>query len=342
MFVPKGYDLKAFEPIGHVLAVDPPLTNSGFPLLPEAGVLLPVIGGINRPKDLQYIIQPPMFQVLELYVCWGDDLIIKKSNHKAPLANSIILKIIFYFRNRIRERRGDVMSSKCFKNVVVVDKKKKHKPQKHHSCCKRETCKCNFKKPEPKVTKLNSDCFVVNSLVGSKTVQKVAETTLPITLFPNLPVIGDIVSITVVPDLDNITQNARIIKDKVVNIGVVPATISVSIAGVALPDVLTTTIPFQAHTDFPGACPQDMLQETPLEVEGIFTQPGVEVVDATGTGLIEGILVKIVLRTTITVTRQVIKDPEGNFCDVDPNRCEKTATPPSFMLPTPPNGNGGG
>ncbi len=279
-----------------------------------------------------------MFQVLELYVCWGNDLIIKKSNHKAPLANSIILKIIFYFRNRIRERRGDVMSSKCFKNVVVVDKKKKQKPQKNH-CCKRETCKCNFKKPELKATKLNSDCFLVNSVVGTKTVQKVAERTIPLTDL-GIPVLSDIVSITVTPDLDGITQNARIIKDKVVNIGLVPATVSITVLDVALPITFTTSIPFQAHTDFPGACPQDMLQETPFEIEGVFTQqvPGV---DVAGVVTLAGILVKVVLRTTITVTRQVIKDPEGNFCDVDPNRCEKPGTPPSFNFPAPTNGNGG-
>lgn len=234
-------------------------------------------------------------------------------------------------------------SKKYYKSVAMSGNQvKKCKPYPKQrcfkdDCCKRETCECNFKKPQFKPAKLTSDCVVVNSLVGSKSVQKVAETTLPITLFPNLLDIADLVSVNVVPNLDEITQNARIIKDKVVNIGLVPATISVTIAGVALPDIITTTIPFQAHTDFFGACPQDMLQETPLEVEGIFTQPGVEVVNAAGTGLVEGILVKIVLRTQITVTRQVIKDQQGNVCEINPNRCEITDTP-SFSFPTP---NGG-
>nr|QRZ18498.1 hypothetical protein JUJ52_01730 [Virgibacillus sp. AGTR] len=40
MFVPQGYDLKAFAPIGHLLAIVPPLTNFGFSLLLEVGNLI--------------------------------------------------------------------------------------------------------------------------------------------------------------------------------------------------------------------------------------------------------------------------------------------------------------
>ncbi|WP_140321958.1 hypothetical protein [Oceanobacillus rekensis] len=166
-------------------------------------------------------------------------------------------------------------------------------------------------------------------------VQKVAETTLPLGLFPGLLDVDDIVSINVVPNLGAITQNARVIRDKVVNIGLIPATITVTILGVDLPVTITTSLPFQEHTDCPGACPEDMLFETPLEVEGIFTQPGVPVVDVGGLALVEGILVKIILRTNITVTRQLIQDEHGNLCDANPNRCDAQTTPPSFVLPAP-------
>ncbi|WBX79772.1 MULTISPECIES: hypothetical protein [Virgibacillus] len=37
LLVPQGYDLKAFEPIGHLLAVDPPLIHIGFALLLKLG-----------------------------------------------------------------------------------------------------------------------------------------------------------------------------------------------------------------------------------------------------------------------------------------------------------------
>ncbi|WP_299632262.1 hypothetical protein [uncultured Virgibacillus sp.] len=43
MLVPRGYDIKTFKPIGHLLAVDPPLPNIGFTLLLEVRGLLPVI-----------------------------------------------------------------------------------------------------------------------------------------------------------------------------------------------------------------------------------------------------------------------------------------------------------
>lgn len=238
-------------------------------------------------------------------------------------------------------------SKKRFGSVVMTGNqcKKQNLNKKHdcykddfkHDCCKQASCHCNFKKQELKATKLDSDCFLVNSVVGTKTVQKVAEISLPLTLFPDVD-FSILQSINVVPNLDAITQNATVIKDKVVNIGILPANISVTVIGGDVVDIGVIDIPFQAHTDFPGACPEDMVQETPLEVEGIFNQEGISLVDAAGTGIVEGILVKVVLRTTITVTRPVIKDAKGNFCDVNQNRCKATGTPPSFTFPPPGNG----
>ncbi|MDY7045143.1 hypothetical protein RVS70_13125 [Virgibacillus sp. M23] len=45
MVVPQEYDQKVFEPIGHLLAVAPLITHSGFTLLLAVGGLLPVICG---------------------------------------------------------------------------------------------------------------------------------------------------------------------------------------------------------------------------------------------------------------------------------------------------------
>ncbi|MCP3029648.1 hypothetical protein [Halobacillus sp. A5] len=239
----------------------------------------------------------------------------------------------------------------CNKRIEVPGKlpkkskkrKKKCKPEPCHedaaSCS--STCSCNSKSAAPKTAHLTNDCVLVNSLVGTKSVQKVAEVTLPLTVFEGLGVLEDIVSINVVPNTDAITQNVRVIRDKVVNIGLIPATITITIAGIELPVTLSTTIPFQEHTDFPGACPEDTVQEAPLEVEGIFTQPGVPVLTGPlGIDLVEGILFKIILRTTITVTRPVIQDRFGRVCDVNPNRCDNSTTPPSFTLPAPDDDNG--
>ncbi|WP_027956465.1 hypothetical protein [Halobacillus kuroshimensis] len=219
-------------------------------------------------------------------------------------------------------------------------------PKKKEICEKKNYCpsgcKCNFKKPELKPAKLNSDCFVENALVGTKQVQKVAEATLPLSVFAAAGVtIASLVSVEVVPNLENITMNARIIRNKVVNIGLIPATITVTFLdalGALTTGVLNTSIPFQAHTDFPGACPEDNLTETPLEIEGIFTQEGVPVVGAAGLTLVEGIIVKIILKTTITVTRPVIRDAHGNVCDLNPGRCKQDTDAPSFTFPAPDDG----
>ncbi|MGX9929660.1 hypothetical protein [Virgibacillus sp. Bac332] len=45
MLVPQEYDLKAFEPIGHLLAVDLPLTYIGFTLLLEVGAYCQLYAG---------------------------------------------------------------------------------------------------------------------------------------------------------------------------------------------------------------------------------------------------------------------------------------------------------
>ncbi|MFE4145164.1 hypothetical protein ACFX4I_25575, partial [Peribacillus sp. YIM B13472] len=195
-------------------------------------------------------------------------------------------------------------------------------------------CKCDFKAPARQLAApLNSDCVLVNSVVGSKAIQKVAEATLPFTAFtPAIPAGSTIVSVAVVPNLAGVTRNTSIIRDKVVNIGLIPVAITVTYTapGTTTPVLtatLSTSLPFQEHTDFPGACPEDMVVEPPLVVEGIFAQPGVPVIGTTGLVSTNAILVKIVLRTTITVTRQVIVDSHGGICDVNERRCETTTTP---------------
>ena len=204
-------------------------------------------------------------------------------------------------------------------------------------CHEKNGCSCKVKEPTFKPAKLSTDCAVINALVGSKTVQKVAEITLPATAF-GVADLDDIISIGVVPNLGAVTQNARIIEDKVVNIGLLPVTLTVTATGAA-PVTITTALPFQEHTDFPGACPQDTLNESPLEVEGIFTQPGVPVVTGPAAGdLVLGILFKVVLRTTITVTRPVIVDGKGNVCDLNPNRCDNPLTTPAVINLPGPNG----
>jgi hypothetical protein len=178
-------------------------------------------------------------------------------------------------------------------------------------------------------------------------VQKVAEATFPFTAF--VPVItpgSTINNVVVTPNLAGVVRNTRILRDKVVNIGLLPVTIVVTFTPPgsttpAPPATLTTNLPFQEHTDFPGACPQDTVIESPFEVEGSFAQPGVPVIGTAGAGAglvtLNAILVKVILRTTITVTRQVIVDPHGGICDVNERRCETPTTPTTSTLGTLPS-----
>ncbi|TDL88678.1 hypothetical protein E2R55_16010 [Vibrio vulnificus] len=191
-------------------------------------------------------------------------------------------------------------------------------------------CNCNFKAPARELAApLNSDCVLVNSVVGSKAVQKVAESVFPFPAFtPAIPTGSTINSVSVVPG--GITRNTSIIRDKVVNIGLISVTITVSFTppgGTPATAMLTTSLPFQEHTDFPGACPEDTVIESPFLIEGIFAQAGSPFISGTGAVTTEAILVKVVLRTTITVTRQVIVDKHGGICDVNDRRCETPTTP---------------
>ncbi len=198
------------------------------------------------------------------------------------------------------------------------------------------SCKCNFRAPARELAApLNSDCVLVNSVVGSKMVQKVAEATFPFTAFvPAIPAGSEIINVVVAPNLAAVVRNTRILRDKVVNIGLLPVTITVTFLapGAAAPDtaVLATSLSFQEHTDFPGACPEDTVIESPFVVEGIFSQEGTPFITGAGVVTTDAILIKVVLRTNITVTRQVIVDPHGGICDVNDRRCDPPTTPPSF------------
>ncbi|MED3984288.1 hypothetical protein P4646_09580 [Peribacillus simplex] len=218
------------------------------------------------------------------------------------------------------------------------DHKSKHEHKNSCDSCghhDKSSCDCNFRRIK-EVVKLNSDCIVVNSVVCSKMVQKVAELPFALTAFSaDIPATATILSVTVTPNLAAIVHNVRVIRDKVVNIGFIPVTVSVVFTATpgGTPATVTATanLPFQEHTDCPGACPEDTVTESPFIVEGTFAQPGITL------GLEElvpGILIKVILRTNLTVTRPVIVDKHGGLCDVNDRRCDLPTNPPTFTLGT--------
>lgn len=192
--------------------------------------------------------------------------------------------------------------------------------------------RCSCRKP-----RLSSDYgkkhdILVNKVVCSKQVQKVAEATIPLSALGIVLTPGEpIPLITLTPDLAGIVQNSAILRDEVVNTGYVPATITVA----GIPTPVTVSLPFQQHTPCPGACPEDILTEAPLEVEGIIIQP-VPLAVIGGVVGVASALFKVVLRTTITVTRPMLgrlghKDL-SSLCDVNTHRCDN-GTPRTLRFP---------
>ncbi|MDQ0217140.1 hypothetical protein ELQ35_08580 [Peribacillus cavernae] len=178
--------------------------------------------------------------------------------------------------------------------------------------------KCEERLPGKCPPKLTSDCFVVNSLVCSREVQKVAELTIPAVTLGDIVVIGPggVITplITLQPDLSGLVSNVLLVRGKIINTGYLPA--NIVIAGVATP--LQINLPFQQETECPGACPEDTVTETPFQIEAIVVQ-GIEALGIS----VASVRFKVVLRTSITVTRPVIaKLPNIELVqDANSNRC---------------------
>lgn len=101
----------------------------------------------------------------------------------------------------------------------------------------------------------------------------------------------------------------------VINTGYLPA--NVTILGVETP--LQINIPFQQETHCPGVCPEDTVKESPFKIEAKVTQ-GIEALGVSAAN----ILFKVVLSTTLTVTRPVITKASNIKVvrDVNEDRCE--------------------
>lgn len=195
---------------------------------------------------------------------------------------------------------------------------KKHKN--NCQCNKRECYECDFNEREKCPPHLASDCVVVNSVICSKKVHKIAELSIPI------PTLGDIITIgpggvisplvTLTPDLQNIVSQVTVVKDMVINTGYLPANITV----LGLPLPIQINIPFQQETLCPGVCPEDTIHESSFKIEAVVTQ-GIEALGVS----VASILFKVVLSTNLTVTRPVITKATNLKVvkDVNEDRCNQ-------------------
>lgn len=219
----------------------------------------------------------------------------------------------------------------------------KHHDHKHDHChhCGKSKCECE-------------KGALVEEVLCSKDVQKTAEFILPATLGPLgeggaldptaiinalltiLPV-DALVNITVTPNFENIEQEVTVIRDKVINMGFIPATLDVETALGVIELRIPIRIFFQEHTDVPGVCPGDEVIETTPEVEAVFSQPLIATTE-TGATVINLLLFKAIVRTHMTVIRRGVKR-NGKVEPLDKRRCEPTATPVTINNPQNLTGN---
>jgi len=193
----------------------------------------------------------------------------------------------------------------------------------HRDCnckCNKKPCyECEYNETKKCPPELASDCVVMESLICSKQIFKVAELAVPI------PTFGDIISIgpggvitpliSLTPDLNGLVSQITVVKNMVINTGYLPA--NVTILGIETP--LQINIPFQQETVCPGVCPEDTVKESPYKIEAKVTQ-GIEALGVS----VGNILFKVILSTNLTVTRPIItKNPNLKAVrDVNENRCE--------------------
>jgi hypothetical protein len=181
---------------------------------------------------------------------------------------------------------------------------------------------------EKEFEEMTENKYVINQLICSKEVQKIAEVQFPMTLLPGVEIgpSGSLVPlIQLQPNLSGIVQTSTIIKDRVINVGYLPA--NVVILGATTP--ITVSLPFSQITDCPGARPEDQLIETALQPEAIIIQPVPTTV--VGVNLASLVLLKVILKTRITVLRPII----AKIHDVVPLQALHPSTPETpALVPT--------
>ncbi len=191
---------------------------------------------------------------------------------------------------------------------------------------------CN-KKKHKEVCKPEVDCLKVNSVICSKTVQKVAELTLPAV---DIGIGADndlgLVDFNIVPNPAGIVMRGTLVEGKVIISGYVPVSVTVILAGVALPS-FTLNLPFQAETDCPGACPGDDLQETQPVIEAVLEPVFTPQVSVGEINLVGTVTFKVIIRTHITVSREKLVYSTVNVIgNINEDRCRRSET--SITSPT--------
>ncbi|MEC2073650.1 hypothetical protein [Alkalihalophilus marmarensis] len=203
-------------------------------------------------------------------------------------------------------------------------------------CCGKE----KYHKPaQPSI-----ECLKVNSVICTKSVQKVAELDLPILdLLPDVTDLSLISFSNITANPNGIVMRGTLIDGKVVNSGYVPITVTINVAGVPVLQGVSFNLPFQAETECPGACVGDDLQETVPVIEAVIPPVITPVIPVGDIVSIGTITFKVIIRTQITVSREkLVQAGVTVLGDINPDRCTTLQpTMPTSRTVTFYNGNNG-
>ncbi|WP_233880118.1 hypothetical protein [Virgibacillus halodenitrificans] len=182
---------------------------------------------------------------------------------------------------------------------------------------------------------------VVDRVICRKEIQKTAEFLLPVSVGPlNTGLIATLTTFLgvdlealnaeVEPNYTGIVQEITVLKDKVINLGYIPASLNITLLGAPVIS-LPIRIFFQEHTDVKGVCPGDIVYESDPKVEAVLNEPLIGT-DANGGLVVNLLLFKAIVRTNLTVIHRGV-ERNGHFYDMDENRCAPSAMPVPINSP---------
>lgn len=186
--------------------------------------------------------------------------------------------------------------------------------------CQDQICyECEQYETSKKPPRLSTDCIIVESYICSRRVNNIAELAVPVEALEGLVEVeaGGIITppVTITPNINQLVSQTTVVKDMVVITGYLPVNLNISGEEASI----ELNLPFQSETKCKGICPEDRVTVTPFKIEASVAQ-GIE-----EGGITEAnILLKVVMSTTITVTRPIVTKAKDLKLvkDVVEDRCQ--------------------
>jgi hypothetical protein len=142
----------------------------------------------------------------------------------------------------------------------------------------------------------------VLKVLCSECVQETGTVTIPV---PGIPALEDIVSIDIVATGPPAIGTIEVLNGKIINVGTVPAALTITILGVELPITIPIpAIPFSGEVVCPGVVPDGTInvQKHDLQLEGLTATP-IPLVE----GVVDfGVLVTATIQTCVIISKETI------------------------------------